>query len=89
MTQDTPLAELRPRLLAAMLPNVPFDGWTALARDAAADAEGIDRDIAAMALPGPEAMIDAYTARADTAMAAAMSVSLMADTASSSVMAAR
>ena len=70
---DLPLAELRPRLVAAMLPDVPFDGWTALARDAAADAQGIDRDIAAMALPDPAAMVDAYIAHADTLMVAAMS----------------
>ena len=72
MIEDTPLAELRPRLIAAMLPNVPFDGWTALARDAAADADGIDRDIAAMALPDAAAMADAFTARADAMMAGAM-----------------
>jgi ubiquinone biosynthesis protein COQ9 len=72
MVDDIPLAELRPRLIAAMLPNVPFDGWTALARDTAADAEGIDRDIAAMALPDAAAMADAFTARADGMMTAAM-----------------
>lgn len=72
MIEDTPLAELRPRLVAAMLPNVPFDGWTAVARDAAADSEGIDRDIAAIALPDAVAMTDAYTARADTLMVTAM-----------------
>ena len=72
MDNDIPLAELRPRLIAAMLPNVPFDGWTALARVAAADAQGIDRDIAAMALPDSTAMADAFTLRADTMMADAM-----------------
>ena len=69
---DLPLAELRPRLVAAMLPDVPFDGWTALARDAAACAQGVDRDIAAMALPDSAAMVDAYIAHADTLMVAAM-----------------
>ncbi len=69
---DVPLAELRPLLVAAMLPNVPFDGWGAAARDAAADAAGIDRDIAAMALPDAAAMTDAYTLRADAMMVAAM-----------------
>ena len=69
---DIPLADLRPRLVDAMLPNVPFDGWTAAARDAAADAAGIDRDIAAMALPDAASMVDAYTARADAMMAEAM-----------------
>lgn len=74
MTIDTdiPLADLRPRLIAAMLPNVPFDGWTAVARDAAADELGIDRDIAAMALENAAAMADAFTARADAMMADAM-----------------
>ena len=69
---DIPLADLRPRLVDAMLPNVPFDGWTAVARDAAADAAGIDRDIAARALPDAASMGDAYTARADAMMAEAM-----------------
>ncbi|MFZ4688028.1 MAG: COQ9 family protein [Polymorphobacter sp.] len=72
MTEDVPLADLRPRLIAAMLPNVPFDGWTPLARDAAAGAEEIDRDIAAMALPDAVTMVDAYTARADAMMTQAM-----------------
>jgi ubiquinone biosynthesis protein COQ9 len=72
MTEDIPLADLRPRLVAAMLPDVAFDGWTATARDAAADAEGIDRDIAAMALPDPLAMVDAYILHADAMMTEAM-----------------
>lgn len=72
MTEDVPLAQLRPRLVAAMLPDVPFDGWSAAARNAAADQEGIDRDIAAMALPDAAAMIDAYIERADALMADAM-----------------
>ncbi len=72
MSEDLPLAELRPRLVAAMLPHVPFDGWSAVARDAAADATAVDRDIAALALPDAAAMTDAYTARADAMMAAAM-----------------
>jgi ubiquinone biosynthesis protein COQ9 len=72
MIEDFPLADLRPCLVAAMVPNVPFDGWTAVARDAAADAVGVDRDIAAMALPDAAAMADAYTARADVMMTDAM-----------------
>ena len=70
--EDLPLADLRPALIAAMLPSVPFDGWSAAARDAGADAAGIDRDIAAMALPDAAAMADAYTARADVQMAESM-----------------
>ena len=75
---DIPLADLRPRLVAAMLPNVPFDGWSDTARDAAADVEGIDRDIAALALPDAAAMTDAYTARADALMTEAMEQALAA-----------
>ncbi len=72
MVDDITFAELRPRLVAAMLPNVPFDGWSPLARDAAADLEGIDRDIAAMALPDAATMVDSFTARADAMMADAL-----------------
>ncbi|MBC7519579.1 MAG: COQ9 family protein, partial [Sandarakinorhabdus sp.] len=72
MTEDLPLADLRPRLVTAMLPTVPFDGGTARAGDAAADAEGIDRDIAAMALPDAITMVDAYIAQADALMTGAM-----------------
>lgn len=78
MIEDIPLADLRPRLVGAMLPNVPFDGWTALARDAAADSEGIDRDIAAMALPDAAAMVDAFTARADAMMTEVMTGAIAA-----------
>ena len=35
MTQDIPLAELAPRLVEAMLPHVPFDGWSSRALAAA------------------------------------------------------
>ena len=72
MTNDIPLADLRPRLVAAMLPNVSFDGWCATARDLAADECATDRDIAAMALPDPAAMVDAYITRADAMMTDAM-----------------
>ena len=72
MSIDLPLAVLRPQLVAAMLPNVPFDCWSAIARDTAADECGIDRDIAAMALPDAVAMVDAYIARADAMMTEAM-----------------
>ena len=79
MTDDIPLADLRSHLIAAMLPNVPFDGWTALARDTAADELGIDRDITAMALPDAAAMADAFTARADALMTEAMHAAGVAD----------
>jgi ubiquinone biosynthesis protein COQ9 len=69
---DIPLDDLKPALIEAMLPHVPFDGWSDTARDAAADDAGIDRDIAALALPDALSMTDAYTARADTMMVDAM-----------------
>ncbi|GGI70225.1 hypothetical protein GCM10007973_04010 [Polymorphobacter multimanifer] len=69
---DVPLDALRPRLIEAMLPHVPFEGWSAAARDGGADDAGIDRDIAALALPDAVAMTDAYTARADATMTQAM-----------------
>lgn len=69
---DLPLDVLKPRLIEAMLPHVPFDGWSDTARDAAADDARIDRDIAALALPDAPSMADAYTARADALMTEAM-----------------
>ncbi|WP_310497825.1 COQ9 family protein [Sandarakinorhabdus sp.] len=72
MTDDLPLAELRPRLIAAMLPHIAFDGWSDAARDGAALDAGIDRDIAAMALSDAAAMLDAWTARTDAVMTQAM-----------------
>ena len=72
MTDET-LDELRPRLVAAMIPNVPFDGWSMATVRAAASAAGIDPDVAALAFPGgaPE-MVAAYTALADARMTAAV-----------------
>ncbi len=65
-------AELRPHLVRAMLPHVPFDGWTFAAVDAAADALGVPRARARLAFSGPIDMADAFTAMADEDMAAAM-----------------
>jgi ubiquinone biosynthesis protein COQ9 len=75
MTQDIPLAELAPRLVQAMLPHVPFDGWSQAALAAAARDTGIDPDIAAMALPDVEAMLTAWTALVNANMADAMAAS--------------
>jgi ubiquinone biosynthesis protein COQ9 len=76
---DVPLAALRPRLIATMLPHVAFDGWSAATRDAGAADAGIDPDIAAMALPDAAAMIDAYTTRADAMMTDALTAAGIAD----------
>ena len=70
---DETLDELRPRLIAAMLPHVAFDGWTTATVRAGARDAGIDPDIAALAFPGGAgAMVVAYTALADERMAAAV-----------------
>ncbi|WP_353217766.1 COQ9 family protein [Sandarakinorhabdus sp.] len=74
-TNDVPLAELAPRLIAAMLPHVPFDGWTAKALAAAAADTGIDSDIAALAVPDVAAMLTGWTALTNQAMAEAMAAS--------------
>jgi ubiquinone biosynthesis protein COQ9 len=67
------LDELRPHLVEAMLPHVPFDGWTKTALDAAAEALGIAPAVARLAFPGGAVdMVDAYIAAADGKMRAAL-----------------
>ncbi len=75
MAEDLPLAELAPRLVAAMLPHVPFDGWTDVALAAAARDTGTDPDIAALAVPDVATMLSVWTAIANDRMAAAMAAS--------------
>lgn len=72
MADDTPLAELAPRLVAAMLPHVPFDGWSARALAAAAADLGIDADIAGLAVPDTAAMLTLWTDAVNAQMAQAM-----------------
>jgi len=70
---DQTLDELRPLLIAAMLPNVAFDGWTAATVQAGAKDAGIDPDIARLIFPGDASlMVAAYTAYADDRMTAAV-----------------
>ncbi|WP_443027026.1 COQ9 family protein [Sphingomonas sp. GB1N7] len=53
--------------------NAAFDGWGEAARDAAADALGVDRDVALLAFPGGAVeMIAAWFAHIDAAMLAAL-----------------
>lgn len=75
MMQDIPLAQLAPRLIEAMLPHVPFDGWSTAARAAAARDSDIDSDIAALALPDIEAMLTAWTAGVNEKMTQTMAAS--------------
>ena len=68
---DATLDELRVALAPAVATNAAFDGWNLRAIDAAADAAGVDRDVAHLAFSGgPVAMIDAWFANIDAAMLA-------------------
>ncbi len=73
MTQDLTLDEIRALLAPGIAANAAFDGWSDAARDMAANAEGIDTDIAALAFKdGPVDMIDAWFAHIDGVMLAAV-----------------
>lgn len=73
MTQDLTLDEIRALLAPGIAANAAFDGWSDAARDMAADAEGIDKDVAALAFKdGPVDMIDAWFAHIDGVMLAAV-----------------
>ncbi|WP_293875967.1 MULTISPECIES: COQ9 family protein [unclassified Sphingomonas] len=70
MTQDLTLDEIRDALAPGIADNAAFDGWGDAARDMAADAAGIDRDVARLAFPdGAVDMIDAWFAGIDRQMA--------------------
>jgi ubiquinone biosynthesis protein COQ9 len=74
MTDET-LDELRPRLVAAMIPHVAFDGWSPASVAAGAADAGIDADIAALIFPkGAVEMAVAYTTLANERMTAALAV---------------
>ena len=67
---DLTLDEIRLALAPGIAENAAFDGWGDAARDIAADAAGIDRDVAALAYDkGAVAMIDAWFASIDASMA--------------------
>ena len=65
-------AELRPQLIAAMLPHVPFDGWSQVALLAAASDIGVPPAVARLAFTGPADMADASIAWADAQMEATL-----------------
>ena len=65
---DPTLDEIRDALAPLVADNAAFDGWKAAARDMAADQLGVDRDIAATALPNTAQMIDAWFASIDRDM---------------------
>ena len=65
-----PSTALRARWLDALLPQVPFDGWTEAAAKAAADAAGLDAGEQALAAPnGVADLVEAFfdAAEAETA----------------------
>ena len=62
----SPLEQIRRRLALAVGENAVFDGWTETAVDAAADALGIDRAQARLAMPKDAAgLIDVYIQAVD------------------------
>jgi ubiquinone biosynthesis protein COQ9 len=69
---DPTLDEIRESLAPAIAANAAFDGWGEAARDMAADAAGVDRDVAKLAFPDAMAMIDAWFAAIDAGMLAAL-----------------
>lgn len=70
---DMTLDELRAALAPHLAPNAAFDGWSATAVDAAADAIGADRDVARLAIPGNAVdLIDLWFAEIDRHMAEAL-----------------
>ena len=69
LPQDPTLDEIREGLAAGIAANAAFDGWGEAARDAAADAAGVDRDVAKVAFPGGAVdMITAWFEAIDQAM---------------------
>ena len=70
MIADRTLPELRTPLALAMLPHVPFDGWSRKALLAGARDIGVDADVAALAFTGPADIVVAWTATTDAAMTA-------------------
>lgn len=70
---DPTLDEVRAALAPAIAANAGFDGWSDAALILAAQAEGVDIDVARLAFPGGAIdMIDAWFADIDVAMAAAL-----------------
>jgi ubiquinone biosynthesis protein COQ9 len=76
---DATLDELRIALAPRIAANAGFDGWGEDALGAAADAAGVDHDVARLAYPGGAVdMIDAWFLSVDRAMAHAVSAETLA-----------
>ena len=66
----SPSSALRARWLGALLPHVPFDGWTQMAADRAAEEAGLDAGEQALAAPnGLADLVDAFFEAAEAAAA--------------------
>lgn len=77
--EDATLDEIREGLAADIAANAAFDGWGDAARDMAADANGVDRGVAALAFPGGAIdMIDAWFAAIDRRMVDALPTETLA-----------
>lgn len=76
---DMTLDELRLELAPAIADAAVFDGWGKMALDSAAEAEGVDPAVAALAFPGGAIdMIEAWIARIDADMAVALPAEVLA-----------
>lgn len=70
LPQDPTLEELRAALAPEVARHAAFDGWGRHAVESAADALGIDKDVARIALPGgATGLIDAWFAHIDAELA--------------------
>lgn len=65
------LATLRPRIVAEMLPDVPFDGWRPETARRALARLGLEPALAGLAFPDPIDMVDCWAALTDRKMEAA------------------
>ena len=75
----SPSQALRDRWLQALLPNVPFDGWTSVAAKAAAREAGLSEAEQALAAPrGIEDLVDAFFDAAEAGMKAELEKTDMA-----------
>jgi ubiquinone biosynthesis protein COQ9 len=73
VTTVSPVQEIALDLALAIGENAAFDGWTALAVEAAALGEGVDPAVAALAVPGTAVgLIDLYGRGVDRALAQAL-----------------
>ena len=76
---DATLDELAAILAPAIAANAIFDGWSEASLNAAADAAGVDADVARLAFPGGAMdMIDAWIASVDQAMEAELTAEKLA-----------